>query len=154
MANRTTDGIADHNETAKQESVAEDALLAVVLAHILDLYSRSLEHKACIFEIETPFGKRSFSLHWVVGNVHSVIVYTKTDQSNILMLELSGLNDRRVRNGVAGSLETSRPIVPLFALPRSRERAGVRARPLAVPQRLLHCDAVRSTILRPQDERC
>ena len=62
--------IADHDETAGQQAMTNDATLAVVLAQVLDLDRNALEDNGGVLEIKPAISKSPCTLDWVEGDAH------------------------------------------------------------------------------------
>lgn len=58
MAGRSPQRVADQNEAAGQQAVADDSRLAVVSAPVLELDRGAREHDRGILEVQAPFGER------------------------------------------------------------------------------------------------
>jgi hypothetical protein len=73
MARRAPQGVANHNETAGQHAVTNDAGLTVVLACIYDLDGGAFEHDRRVLEVQTTFGQRLGALDGVEGNAERLL---------------------------------------------------------------------------------
>ena len=91
VANRATRGIADHHEAACQQTEAEDAAFAIVLACVLNLDRHALKDRFGVLEVQAPFGQCPFAFCGIVGDAHNIIVFTKTVCGNTLAFGVSGL---------------------------------------------------------------
>ena len=62
--------------TARGE-FAHDSALSVVLSRVFNLDGRTFKDRHCVSEVETTLRVSLFSLGWIKGDSHAVIVYTK-----------------------------------------------------------------------------
>src|SRR6188508_118616 len=63
-------GVADHDETARQQAITNDATLAVFLAQILTLDCNALEDYGGVFEIQPALIQSARTLAWIEGDAH------------------------------------------------------------------------------------
>ena len=62
--------VPDHDETAGQQAIANDAALAVVPARILDLDRSALENNGRVFKVQPSIGQCARTFDRVEGNAH------------------------------------------------------------------------------------
>ncbi len=78
MAHRAARGIADNHHASGQQAVANDPLFTIVLARIFNFDSQAIEHDNRVFKIQSTICQSLFTFGGIIGDVHVVIVYTKT----------------------------------------------------------------------------
>src|SRR3954467_2271792 len=66
-------GVADHDETARQQAITDDAALAVVLAQIFNLDCKALEDNSPVFEIQPAINQSACTLGRVEGDAHRLL---------------------------------------------------------------------------------
>ncbi len=92
VTTRATRGVADYDDPAMQEAVADNAAFTIVLTIIYDLDSSACEDQQSVFKIQATLGKGLVALGRIVGDTHRVIVFTKTTRRKSL-LSLTGHRD-------------------------------------------------------------
>lgn len=65
MASRATRGVTDEHQSSSKQAIAQDALLAVVLARVFDFHSDIRKYVLSVGEIQSAFGKGFVALGWV-----------------------------------------------------------------------------------------
>lgn len=74
VAGGTSDGVADHDQSAHQYPKTNDPLLTVRKPQIFQLHSDALKDDCGILEIQTPLVQRTVTLCWIVGDTHLLYI--------------------------------------------------------------------------------
>jgi hypothetical protein len=85
-------GVADYDDPAMQDAVADDAAFTIVLTIIYDLDSGACDDQQSVFKIHAALGEGFVALGRIVGDTRRVIVFTKTTRRKSL-LSLTGRRD-------------------------------------------------------------
>ena len=65
--------VADDDEAAGQQPVANDAGFAVASARVLDFHRGAFEDDYCVFEIQASISQRACTLGGVEGDAHRLL---------------------------------------------------------------------------------
>ena len=73
VADRTTRRVAHHHDPSTENAVADNTMLAVVPASVVELDGDAGEYKGGVIEVEASIRKRLFSLGRIVVDAHRLL---------------------------------------------------------------------------------
>ncbi len=113
VAIRATRGVADNDHPVAKHAEADDPRLAVVLALVLNLEVRTIEHQLGVFEVQSPARKRGTALLRIVRDGHPVSVATSTRRRKSTANAVNG--ERQTRDATRAFFAAERPEVVFLA---------------------------------------
>jgi hypothetical protein len=75
VARRATNGVPNHEQSAEQHALTDDASLTVVSAQVFNLDRGALKHERGVSEGHSAILERVITLFRIEGNAHSYCSY-------------------------------------------------------------------------------